>query len=196
MRGFCVGVFHLKTDHPFHQHKKHLPTLRNGLIISCFWGRFSISEIPGFSTRCVISQKKIITLLWGFYTRHQWNIDDQHEKELTSTKWIPFRAGFAKLSPTTSTKRKPARKGILFVLVFDFLTHEQHEKESRAARKGFTSSTKRKAAQHLFRVENSTDSSFNCVSLRWHISATVELMKSTGNKCWKVQVSMRDFPIS
>ena len=31
MRCFCAFFFHLKTDHPFHQHKKHLPTLRNGL---------------------------------------------------------------------------------------------------------------------------------------------------------------------
>ena len=31
MRCFCVGFFHLKTDHPFRHAKKHLPTLRNGL---------------------------------------------------------------------------------------------------------------------------------------------------------------------
>ena len=33
MRCFCVGFFHLKTDHPFRHAKKHLPTLRNGLMM-------------------------------------------------------------------------------------------------------------------------------------------------------------------
>ena len=33
MRCFCVGFFHLKTDHPFRHAKKHLPTLRNGLRV-------------------------------------------------------------------------------------------------------------------------------------------------------------------
>ena len=51
MRCFCVGFFHLKTDHPFRHAKKHLPTLRNGLTNLFPSGKPYIEQsVPGTVT--------------------------------------------------------------------------------------------------------------------------------------------------
>ena len=50
MRCFCVGFFHLKTDHPFRHAKKHLPTLRNGLNKKC-WSDFFLELNFFFNSR-------------------------------------------------------------------------------------------------------------------------------------------------